>query len=251
LGGLVWRLLEKRISLWYTHKSVDLKLRLATLITEYIFTASRMSFRLNSKKVNVTGHGIDTSLFMPNNLNKKNGVYTIVCVGRISKTKDQLNLIKAIEIVIKSGILVKLMIIGEPITDEDLKYLDTLKNYVSDQKLSNAVIFSGPVTSANMPTYYQNADMSVNLSKTGSLDKVVLESMSCGLVSLSSNEAFLDILGPYNMMLSDANPEEISKKIIYFAKTENTSDIRNKLREFVINGHSLNKLIPKILNVLK
>ena len=41
LGGVLWRMWKKKISLWYTHKSVDLKLRAAEKFVHFIFTASR------------------------------------------------------------------------------------------------------------------------------------------------------------------------------------------------------------------
>src|SRR3989344_2761544 len=57
LGGLLWKVLRKKIGLWYTHKQVDLKLRIAEKLTDIIFTASRESFRLESDKIKVVGHG--------------------------------------------------------------------------------------------------------------------------------------------------------------------------------------------------
>src|SRR3989338_452188 len=65
VAGMLWRLMNKRIVLWYTHKSVNLKLRVAAFLTDVIFTASKESFRLKSKKVRVMGHGIDTDFFTP------------------------------------------------------------------------------------------------------------------------------------------------------------------------------------------
>ena len=59
------RVWGKRIGLWYTHKAVTWKLRIAKKFVNVIFTASPESFRLPSKKVIVTGHGIDTELFKP------------------------------------------------------------------------------------------------------------------------------------------------------------------------------------------
>ncbi len=59
------RLWGKRVGLWYTHKVMTWKLRLAEKFVNMIFTASPESFRLPSKKVVVTGHGIDTELFAP------------------------------------------------------------------------------------------------------------------------------------------------------------------------------------------
>ena len=59
------RLWGKRVGLWYTHGTVSLKLRIAEKLVNTVFTASPESFRLPSKKVIVTGHGIDTELFQP------------------------------------------------------------------------------------------------------------------------------------------------------------------------------------------
>src|SRR3989344_1078070 len=50
LGGLFWCLWNKKIVLWYTHKAVNWKLKLAEKIVNKIFTASEESFRLPSKK---------------------------------------------------------------------------------------------------------------------------------------------------------------------------------------------------------
>jgi len=49
LGGIFWRLMGKKIGLWYTHKAVNLKLRIAEKLANKIFTASKESFRLKSK----------------------------------------------------------------------------------------------------------------------------------------------------------------------------------------------------------
>lgn len=59
------RLWRKRIGLWYTHGTVTWRLRLAEKLVNVIFTASPESFRLPSKKLIITGHGIDTNLFYP------------------------------------------------------------------------------------------------------------------------------------------------------------------------------------------
>ncbi|KKQ83638.1 MAG: Type II secretory pathway, ATPase PulE/Tfp pilus assembly pathway, ATPase PilB, partial [Candidatus Woesebacteria bacterium GW2011_GWA1_38_8] len=86
LGGLLWRLLGKRVSLWYTHKSVDLKLRVAKLFANIIFTASKESFRVQTNKLHVVGHGIDTDFFSPD-LNVARGDWYL-SVGRLMPSKD-------------------------------------------------------------------------------------------------------------------------------------------------------------------
>lgn len=57
------KLLGKKLVLWYTHKSVDTKLKLATTLVDRVLTASKESFRLNTPKVRVVGHGIPVNKF--------------------------------------------------------------------------------------------------------------------------------------------------------------------------------------------
>jgi len=59
------RIWGKSVGLWYTHGTVIWKLRLAEKLVHVIFTASPESCRLSSKKIIITGHGINTELFKP------------------------------------------------------------------------------------------------------------------------------------------------------------------------------------------
>ena len=94
LGAIFWKLWSKKIALWYTHKSVTVSLRLAEKMTDIIFTASKESFRIRSKKVFVMGHGIETSLFEKSKTRESKDVLSIVTVGRISRSKHILDIIK-------------------------------------------------------------------------------------------------------------------------------------------------------------
>src|SRR3989344_6407479 len=85
VAGILWRLLNKRIALWYTHKSVNLKLRIATLFAHVVFTASKESFRLRTKKLRVMGHGIDTDFFSPDQTVARGD--WLLSVGRLMQSK--------------------------------------------------------------------------------------------------------------------------------------------------------------------
>ncbi|MEK7535920.1 MAG: glycosyltransferase [Patescibacteria group bacterium] len=201
LAGWYWRLMGKCVGLWYTHKHVDLKLRIAEKFANVIFTASPESFRLRSNKVIVTGHGIDTDHFSPSPQMQGNRV---VSAGRISKSKH-------IEEMIATAAPERLLVAGAPITDEDKRYLDTL---------SGKADFVGSIKYAEMPNFYRSAKLFLNASTTGSLDKAVLEALACAVPVRTSNEAFHDLPS-------------------------------GNLRQWVIDNHSLVRLIPKIVEALK
>src|SRR3989344_2086341 len=87
LGAPLYKIFNKKVYLWYVHKSVTLLLRIAERLVIKIFTASRESFRLPSKKVVIVGHGIDIEYFMPHPELREDSVFRILTVGRITKSK--------------------------------------------------------------------------------------------------------------------------------------------------------------------
>lgn len=239
LGGFLWKIFGKKVSLWYTHKNVDWKLRVAEKLVHKIFTASKESFRLVSKKVQVMGHGIDVDVFAPSpDKNRQNN--QIVSVGRISSTKNQLAIIKGFETLKSLGYSGNLNIVGGPITADDIKYDEDLKEYVRSSNLQDFVNFKGPVSPDDVVDMYKQADVFINLSSTGSMDKAVLEAMACNLKVITSNDAFKNILPPEN--LTDSMPQDIANKINILSKRP----VDSHWREYVISNHSLNSLISHL-----
>jgi len=251
LGGLFWRAWNKKIALWYTHKSVDLKLRLAEKLSNIIFTASEESFRLKSDKVVVTGHGIDTEFFTPKEHSKGN-TFDIVSIGRISPIKKYEVLIDAVGILSEEGKDVHLKIVGGPGTKEQSEYLDSLKKKVQDSGLSEVVQFVGEVANKDIVVYLQDADLFVNLSQTGSLDKAVLEAMACGLPVLTSNEGLRSTLHDL-MFFNDNDSRGLSSKIKYLIGLSDHDRLRigEALCENVIEDHNLSKLIKNLVLKMK
>ncbi len=226
------KVFRKKIVSWYTHKTVNFKRRLMELLADTILTASDKSFRrpLFSKKVIVTGHGIDVNYFR---MAEKKGEFQIVSIGRISPAKDYETLIKA------AGSL-KLKIVGQPVLKRDWQYLKKLKKMAGPN-----VEFVGGVPHSQILPHYQNCDLFVNLSRTGSLDKAVLEAMACGKLVLTSNEAFKDILSS-EMMFQPGDPKDLADRIVNLRNL--SADVGAGLREIVVKNHNLDNLVKKILS---
>ncbi|HEX5774880.1 MAG TPA: glycosyltransferase [Candidatus Paceibacterota bacterium] len=174
LMGWWWRLTGKKIGLWYTHKSVDLKLRTAELFANIIFTASKESFRLSSRKVRVAGHGIDTDFWTPDPSVERRQDW--LSVGRLmpSKRHD-----RAIRLAREKG--APLRIAGGGPEQERLEALA--------RELGADVAFLGPCTRETLRDEYRRAARLVHRSETGSLDKVVLEAAACGCAVDSTDPA--------------------------------------------------------------
>ena len=48
-AGLLWKLMNKKVGLWYTHRNVDMKLRIAERYADVIFTAAKESFYIEER----------------------------------------------------------------------------------------------------------------------------------------------------------------------------------------------------------
>jgi glycosyltransferase involved in cell wall biosynthesis len=247
LVGIFWRAFGKKVSLWYTHKSVDLKLKVAEKLSHIIFSASKESFRLKSKKLLITGHGIDTEIFKPTIDSSSNEYIKICSIARISKAKNQKLMIDVVQRLIAKGIKLQFYIVGSAVTKDDKVYESDIRKYASENNLSGQVIFQGNIIHRDIPSFLQKMDIFINLSNTGSLDKAVLEAMACGLKIVTSNEAFKDILGKENIVDSDA--DVIADRIIDLSKVPSNTSFN--FRKVVEEENSLNKLIIKILDSIK
>ncbi|OGH64451.1 MAG: hypothetical protein A2821_02940 [Candidatus Magasanikbacteria bacterium RIFCSPHIGHO2_01_FULL_41_23] len=255
LGGWLWRLWQKKVLLWYTHKSVDLKLKIAEKLVTKIFTASKESFRLKSNKVEIVGHGINVAEFWSSTSSGRayydqNLVLKLITVGRIAPAKDLETIIKAVVYLIekKSGLSVSLDIIGEAILPQDIVYQENLKNKYA--QFSQTIKFLGKRNHQEMPKEYQSHQLFVHSSKTGSVDKVVLEALASGCPVVTSGEAYADAvqqgvvfvfpIGDYKK-LAEAIEKTQSSGILNSDKLPNVSAI-----EYVRKNHNLDLLINRI-----
>jgi glycosyltransferase involved in cell wall biosynthesis len=255
-GGVLWRMLGKKIGLWYAHGYAPLSLKIAEKLAHVIFTPTMNSFRLESKKIKVVGHGIDLNKFGIKNSEAliKDDIFKIVTIGRISPVKDYETLIKAVGILNKDGIKLSVDIIGRAGLPEQEKYLNNLKQLVIDKGLNGVINFKGAFPNKNIAEHLVSADVFVNTSRTGSLDKAILEAMACGLTILTCNEAMPEVLGEYKekLMFSKGDYKKLAEKIKIILKINNKEryELGVELRKIVEKGHSLRGLVKKILNLL-
>jgi glycosyltransferase involved in cell wall biosynthesis len=251
------RLFGKKIYLWYVHKQVDFKLKLATAFCDGVFTASRESFRLGTKRpVHIVGHGIDTEIFhpgVPHGVNQDK--FSILSVGRISRVKGyEVLLTAALELTMKRNVtFFHIRIVGGLAIKRDEQYYNYIKNLVKIWNLDRKVTFVGPRTHDTIVAEYRLADIFINLSNTGSLDKAVLEAMACGVPVITSNEAFRDLLQPIDRDLyveRDSKALALAIARIITMSPEARRELGLKLRNVVVRDHDLKQLIARILSLI-
>ncbi|MFZ3043621.1 MAG: glycosyltransferase [Minisyncoccia bacterium] len=228
LGGILWKVLHKRIALWYTHKQVDFKLRVAAILSDSIFTASKESFRLTSTKVHVMGHGIDTDFFsLDPDVTRGTDVLS---AGRLSPTKRHDLIIRA-----ATHFPNDVRIVGE---GPERQHLEHLAEQLS---VAPRVHFLGAQNQEQLRKNYRSAGVFAHTSETGSLDKVILEALACGLPAITTS-ALVGL--PITKVA--ATPDAIAQAVLAAPHTD-----PQELASYVREHHSLQHLVPAILSVIQ
>jgi len=229
---------------------------IAEKIVDSIFTTSEESFGVKSKKVKILGHGINVNKFSPAEIKNVSELYNIIYVGRITEIKNLLLLVEAINVLVNRKLFkdLRIKLIGGTVFPKDESYKNELIALINKYGLDSYVEFVGNVPNKQMVSFYQQADLSVNLSPTGGMDKSVLESMAVGVPVIVLNQAFKSEFADYGdeLLLSKEDAEELVDKVINLKGMDKNRllDLKNKLVFRVKNNHNLENLIKIICREL-
>ena len=236
------------LTLWYAHSAVTLRLRLAERLADCVVTPSPESFPLPSRKLIVTGHGVDTDRFAPAPAPRPpNAPFTAVSVGRLSPVKRVEVLIAAARLLRARGLDFRLRLVGDPL-EQHAAYAEQVRAQAAD--LGGVVEFAGPVAHAQVADAYRAADVMVTASATGSLDKAVLEAMACGLPVIASGEPYRAMLARWGdaLLFPEGDAAALADRLAALMQTPSDEQraLGLALREIVVREHSLSRLIQRL-----
>ncbi len=243
------------ISLWYTHSAVSRTLQAAHKLVNHIFTANLESYPLPDAHVNPMGHGIYTNLFKPKERKERNGRFQIIMPGRITATKQPHLLVEALHALpTEQKNNIQCHIMGNVSSEADRAYHNQLCKQIDAKGLSATITVTAGVPYSDMLSYYQQADLVVNLSRTNSLDKTVLEGMACGVPVLTSNPACHAFLHPIDLQLILAHGDinALIQQLDYFINMtpKKKQQVGQALRQEVIQHHNLDQLMARMIPMM-
>jgi glycosyltransferase involved in cell wall biosynthesis len=241
-----------RSFLWYTHGKVDARLRAAERVVQAIFTVNAQSLRLETPKRVITGHGIDLAHF------DSRGVAPdvpprLLAVGRLTPAKDALTLVAAVAELERRGVSVDLDLVGGTLAAGDPAYGERVRAAIEAAELGHHVRLLGDVPYRDIPAFYRRASVLVSASRTGSVDKVVLEAMAARRPVVTCNDAFEPIfaeLGAEAAGLSfpPGDAEALAARVA--ALLERTQAERDalgaRLRDLVARDHEVDALMLRL-----
>jgi len=254
LGGLYWRLVGKKIVLWYNHPMANIKAKIAfALANTILYTSSQAASSKYSKAAQMPV-GIDFD-FMKNAGEEKDW-RSILFLGRISPIKNIDKLISATYIMKKRGSKkFHITIVGDPSLGKktETEYYNKIKEKTKELDLENEITFKSAIPYIETPKEYSRHGVFVNLTPSGSFDKTIIEAMACEIPVIYSNDS-IDFMLPADMVTilkyKEDGPEGLAKKIEGIIDRGDTQGLGKKLRELAKKNHSLDLLMNKLIKIL-
>jgi glycosyltransferase involved in cell wall biosynthesis len=237
LGWPVWFFLRKKVYLWYIHPKVSWWLRIGSHMCRKIFTATDKSISLGSTKKTVVGHGIDTEVFKPLVEDKNQPV--ILYVGRISPIKHIESLIEFLGKFHQAHPFDNWIfsLVGSYSGHEE--YFENIKQRARELSINDRMIHHEPIEHDRLPEVFSAAYVSLHATPTGSLDKVVLESLACGTPVIAVGQDYLALKGVLNM----GDQTTLAKLHEFMLNPK----IDLEARQNIIEKHDLRRLIKVLI----
>ncbi|MBI3336794.1 glycosyltransferase [Candidatus Peregrinibacteria bacterium] len=238
LGAPVWILLRKRMYLWYEARGTRWPLRVAVLFVRKVFSASVSGMPIETSKSVITGHGIDTTVFVPTANPRIQKI--LLTAGRVSRSKRLECIFRLLRGISDEYAL---MVCGEPITRDDVAYEKELEDLLIRENLRPRVVIR-PCTQVGVRSLLQVARVFLHASTTA-LDKAVLEAMACGCPVVSTNPAVHGVL-PKECCATDENFLEKVQRVLDLSDSEQRK-LGEALRQRVVQEHDVQKLIKTLI----
>ena len=240
---------------WYTHPKLTIALRAAHHASAAVVSSLQSSYPYRKDKLTVLGHGIDTELFSPAAENFSDTSKIILFPGRISPIKQHGTLLRALAALRRQGTESRLLIVGGPATAEDEPYLQELRQTVRDLDLSDCVEIRPPVPRHELAELYRRARVVVNLTRSGSADKVVLEALACGRPCVVANEGFRPTLGKWadDLVFPFGDHAALADRLsrLFWRSEAEYQKMCADLRQRTVERHGLERLAERIVGLLE
>jgi glycosyltransferase involved in cell wall biosynthesis len=241
---------------WYAHPSLTWTLRLAHQASNHMVASLAKAYPYRPDKFTAIGQGIDTNLFSLDTGESPEEPPVILSVGRLSPVKDHGTLLNAAALLKqKWRQLFRVVILGGPATSRDESYVRSLHEQVTRLGLEETVFFEAAVPIERLTSWYHRCTVTVNMTPTGSGDKVVWEAMACGRPCVVANEGFSETLGRYAdpCLYTYGDSEQLAARLQWLLSlsTAERAEMGMYFRRQVESMHSLDRLAENLIKILR
>ena len=208
------------------------------------YAAEYMSKRLG-RDVEVFNNGvIQTGVI---NRSEKTGIFRIIVPARISGIKNQMVIIKAVNL-LKDKLKIEVVFAG---VVEDETYYNELMQFIKEKEIESCFRFIGFTN--DIYKYYEKSNLLVLSSYEEGTPNVILESFMCYLPVIASNIPMnVDCMQEKSWLFDPDNEQDLAEKILMIESLEpqNVQDILQKNHNYVIENYSIDKMQDRYCKLL-
>ena len=166
----------------------------------------------DSVSIDVISNGVDLNAFSPKCDGRGGDVVRLLTVGRLSSTKRVDMLIGAVEVLVRRGRKVFLVVAGGGAGREELDRI------VGEKSLGSNVEIMGRVESEQMAELYGRADIYVSASMQEGMSNAMLEAMASGLpIVTTSCEGVDELIGDNGIVVGGDSAGDIAEAVMGLA----------------------------------
>jgi glycosyltransferase involved in cell wall biosynthesis len=245
LGGLIWRMMGKKITMWRNHHAGSLMTRIAGHLCHRVFYTSKYSYTASFSKAMQMPVGIDMDFYAPP-AGEQRHPRSVLFFARIAPVKRADVLINALKKLNDENVDATLAIYGDA-EPRHAKYAASLRTQVTELGLEDRVSFYAGMPSEQTPAVYQRYQIFVNLSPSGMYDKMIFEAAACGALPLSSNENLRGQIDDRLIFTEGSLDDLVQKlKVLLGLPSSEVRKIQLEMRDYIRKQHSLTLLSERI-----
>lgn len=244
LGGILWRLMGKRVFLWRNHYQGGWLTDLAGPLCQKVFYTSRYSYTAKFRNAVQMPVGVDLAAFRPDAAPER-APRSILSIGRIASSKRIDVLLEALGILRERGVAFTADIYGSPLSQDEAYYAG-LKDQAARLGLASVQFHPGP-KNADTPPLYASHDIFVNASRSGMYDKTIFEAAACGAIVVASSKDYA-AEADARCVFEDSDPASLAQAlegIVSLSPSE--ADTMRTQGMALANRHTLPQLVSKVL----
>lgn len=240
-------LAEENFNLSFFNKKKSIKLinGAKKIITISNFMKEKLKADFDEKKLQVVYNGLHPAWPQKHNNDNK---YDLVMIGAIAKDKGQLDAIRAVSVLKKKGIEIKLYIVG---AISNREYYELLQREIEDE-IKNQIIFVGYLK--DVSEYRKNKYIALVCSHAEAFGRVTIEAMNVGQIVIGTRtgatpEIIQDEENGY--LYTSGNAEELALKIETVLKSESMDMLVQKGYKTVEEKFNIHNTVECINDIFK
>ncbi|HWH07272.1 MAG TPA: glycosyltransferase [Candidatus Paceibacterota bacterium] len=233
VGGMLWKLLGKRVYLWRNHYAGSLKTRFAGFLSDKVFYTSRHSYTASFPRSVRMPVGVDLALFQ-----KSSSVRiprSILFFGRFSPSKHPDILVEALGLLAMRNSAFSASFYGSA-APEDEPYRAQVIARAKELGLSAVRFFPG-VPHHSAPEIFGTHALYVNLAESGMFDKMLFEAAAAGALVLARSDDWRELMGD-TYALASSEPAVLADRIEALLGTDGAHEVLCERAQL----HSLTRL---------